>query len=43
MNLTRKEVLVAIITNAVLFLGIYPAEAEQGSPLMSVQILAKDI
>jgi predicted methyltransferase len=39
MNLTRKEVLVAIITNAVLFLGIYPAEAEQGSPLTSVQIL----
>src|SRR6266481_2168109 len=40
MKVTRKDVLVAIITNAVLLLGIYATEAEQASPaLSSAQII----
>jgi predicted methyltransferase len=40
MKITRKNVLVAIITNAVLLLGIHATEAEQASlPLSSAQIL----
>jgi hypothetical protein len=32
MRTSRKEVLTAIITNAVLLLGIHATEAEQASP-----------
>src|SRR6266850_1938882 len=40
MKMTRKDVLVTIITNAVLLLGIYATEAEQASPaLSSAQII----
>jgi len=40
MNITRKNVLVAIIINAIFLLGIYATEAEQSSlPLSSAQIL----
>jgi predicted methyltransferase len=40
MRISRKEVLVAIITNAVLLLGIHATEAEQASPpLSSAQII----
>src|SRR3982074_873598 len=40
MKITRKDVLVAIITNAVLLLGIHATEAEQASPpLSSAQII----
>jgi predicted methyltransferase len=40
MRITRKDVLVAIITNAVLLLGIHTTEAEQASPsLSSAQII----
>jgi hypothetical protein len=40
MRITRKDVLVAIITNAVLLLGIHKTEAEQASPsLSSAQII----
>ena len=40
MKITRKDVLVAIITNAVLLFGIHATEAEEASPpLSSVQIM----
>jgi len=40
MKITRKDVLVAIITNAVLLFGIHATEAEEASPpLPSVQIM----
>src|SRR6476646_3620809 len=40
MKMTRKDVLLAIITNAVLLLGIHATEAEQASPpLSSAQII----
>jgi predicted methyltransferase len=40
MKIIRKDVLVAIITNAVLLLGIHATEAEQASsPLSSAQII----
>ena len=40
MKITQKDVLVAIITNAVLLLGIHATEAEQASPpLSSAQII----
>src|SRR6476646_5622341 len=40
MKMTRKDVLVAIIANAVLLLGIHATEAEQASPpLSSAQII----
>jgi predicted methyltransferase len=40
MRITRKNVLVAVITNAVLLLGIHTTEAEQASPpLSSAQII----
>jgi predicted methyltransferase len=40
MKITQRDVLVAIITNAVLLLGIHATEAEQASPpLSSAQIL----
>ena len=40
MKIIRKHVLVAIITNAVLLLGIHATEAEQASsPLSSAQII----
>jgi len=40
MKITRKDLLVAIITTAVLVLGIHATEAEQASaPLSSAQII----
>jgi predicted methyltransferase len=40
MKITQKDVLVAIITNAVILLGIHATEAEQASPpLSSAQII----